>query len=519
MALDALRSGFVTLCIDPNLNYYDPQCKVLIEGQLPDAPTDGSVTYAAADQVIEVPSAGQAAGMFGNGVLAASVAKAFCACPSGVNIFVLPRTPDVSDVAAVYTMTFDGTATTPGRVQIFALDADYIVDIMVNTGDTAAMIATQVAAAYNALPGFPYTAVADTTTDANVILTAVDRGTIGNYLNPIYNYTGRPNVAPGGITMAVVRTTAGTGTWTLGQGQDYATVLGECCYDCYAPLTGDTSLQTLLQKWLEDAWDCTKPQCFGHGYVWNEGTLGMVLATGTNAAVFNRLAYPVNDSNAPYFLIVDYAARSCCTACTNPEVNIQGETYGVLSCVSRPASCSQPWAQSDRQQLSAAGFVTWGPAQMGSGANLTNPMIYEDITNYLYDTQGRSNATYRSTSITRWAKSFALYLASFIETTFDGLSFFEDGTQIREGVRATTRTLAYGRIVDWLRTQEGVLISTIQDQASQVVLQSDFDVAPPCHGVPGKYWLRLIVGPPIRAAQFVTRVMPRLLDNCPRVPT
>lgn len=529
MALDALRSGFVSICIDPSLNYYDGVCKVLIEGQLPDPPDDPDVQYAAANEVVEVQGRGrQVAALFGHGVLAAAVNTAFCACPSAgptasVKIYVLPRTPDSANVAAKYVMTFGGTATTAGRAQIFALNSgvlqkgEWLVDERVEIGDSAADIAEKVAAAYGWMDDFPYEVTADGDT---VVLVAKDRGAIGNYLTPVYNYTNRPNVAPGGITFSVERTVTGTGAWTIDPtlGQDYATALGECCYDCYGLLTGESRLKNLLQAWIEAQWPCFAPQCFGHGYVWDEGTLGQVLAEASNAMVFNRIPYPVNDVNPPWMLVAEYATRSCCSACLNPELNIQGDTYGVLSCIERPATCVQPWNADDRAQLSALGFVNWGPAQMGSGATFTFPMIYEDITNYLYDEEGRPNVTWRSTSMTRWAKAFAGQVAQFLETTFDGLSFFDDGTAIRPGIQATTRALAYGEIVAWTRSQEGILISTIQDETTQIQLVSDFDVAVPCHGEPGKYWLRLIVGPPIRAARFMVRILPKLLDNCDRPP-
>ena len=240
-----------------------------------------------------------------------------------------------------------------------------------------------------------------------------------------------------------------------------------------------------------------------------------MLATASNADVLNRLAYPVNDVNPPYLLVAEYAANSASIAQSNPEISIQGEVYGVLACTYRPSSCSQPWGFTDRQQLSAAGFVTWGPASMGGGY-MTQPMIYEDITNYLYDALGRPNATYKSTNIRRWAKAFAANVAAFLEDNFDGLAMFNTGTQIKEGVKASNPALARSLILTWLRGLEGSEISQIVDPTNQVTFVSDMDVAPPCQGSPGKYYLKLIVGPPIRIAKIVTTILPKLIDNCAR---
>jgi phage tail sheath gpL-like len=521
MALDALRSGFIELCIDPSLNYYSPNCRIIVEGALPPTPYAGS-TPPAADTVVKVPSAGQAIAMFGNGVLAAALAKVLCACPSNLDVYALPRTPTVGNVAAVYSLDFTGSlATGDGNIQLFLGDENWITDVTITNGMTATQIVAAVATAIGLLTisyGFPYAVTAYTTGDLKVTLTAIDPGSVGNYLNPVWNYTGQNNLAPPGVTMAVTRTTAGAGAWTLTTANAYAAILQECCYDAYVLLTddqGDAGRQGDFKTWLESQWSCNTPQCFGHGYVWNSGTLGQILATGNNAAVFNRLAFPVNDVNPPYLLIAEYAALSACIACTNPETNIQGETYGILSCTYRPMSCSQPWHVDDRKQLSAAGFVTWGPATRGSGV-FTNPMIYEDITNYLYDALGRPNVTFRSTNMRRWAKSFAASVAAFLETTFDGLSFFDTGTTIKTGVRASTPALAYARILAWLRDQEGTSISQIADPTTQVQFTSDMDVAAPCRGVPGKYYLRLVVGPPVRIAKIVTTLLPKLITNCNR---
>lgn len=504
MADVSLASGFIELCIGTSLNYLTPGCRILIEGQY--LPVAGSGIVA--DEIIKVPSAGQVDGMFGKGsILSESLKIAFCACPANVDIYAIPRADAAGAVAAVYDMTITGPATSAGMFSLFMLNETYNIDVDVSSGDTVAAIAAAVVAAVPA--EFPYDAVATAT---GVTFTAKNAGTVGNYLNPVYNWRGLSNVSPLGVGVTVARTTAGSGVLDP---IDYEAALGECCYNCYAPLTADLPVQRALQKWLESSWDCTKPQCFGHAYVWNEGTLGQVLATGTNAAVFNRLAYPLNDPNPPYFLAAHYAALSCCTACDNPELNIQGTKHGVLSCVARPATCSQPWSLSDRKALKAAGFVTWGPASMGA-SNLTHPMIYEDITNYLYDNEGRPNVTFRSTSMRRWAQSFGTEFAAFLETEFDGLSFFQDGTRIREGVYGTNKNLAYGKIVAWLREQEGSKISQIINLDKQVKLVSDMDTAPKCKGTPGAYKVRLIVGPPIRASRFSVDVQPKLLDNCDR---
>ena len=80
----------------------------------------------------------------------------------------------------------------------------------------------------------------------------------------------------------------------------------------------------------------------------------------------------------------------------------------------------------------------------------------------------------------------------------------------------TSEPQAYGKIVEYMNEQAGVLISQISSPSTQIVLQSSMDVDPSCHGVPGKYYLKLIVGPPVRAANFAVTILPQLLTNCTR---
>lgn len=507
MALDALRSGFVTLCFDTSLNFVSGRCRLLLEGQYLPA---GLPNPAAADTVLQITSERDIDDLLGAGsILAEAVRHAFCTCPSGSDIFVLPRPDAVGAVQAQYTITIGGPATSDGTFSLFMLDEEYSVDVIVLNGDTAATIATNVAAALP--PNFPYTAVVV----GNVItLTARNGGTVGNFLTPIYNWRGLANYAPDGVTVAVAQTVVGS---VDPAPLDYADVLGECCYDCHALLSGNLIWQRGVRDHIRSNWDCTKPQCFGHGYTYNNGTLGQVLATGDNSPEFSRLAYPVNDANPPWLLVAAYAALSCCTACDNWELSIQGREHGLLSCIKRPTSCVQPWSNDDREALQEAGFVVYGPNTLGTGF-YTNPYIYNDVTNYLYDELNRPNFTYRSTIHRRWAKAFGVTFADFMENSYNGTSVFKDGTQIRPGVFGTTKNMIRAKIIAWLRTQEGVTISAIENIDEEVKVFSDFEVKPPCQGVPGEYIINMLVRPPVRASVFRTVIAPKLIDNCERSP-
>lgn len=473
-----------------------------------------NASAAAANVPILVNSINNCDSMFGAGsILCESLKKVFDTCSQNIQVWALPRPDAEGAVAAVYTLTVAGTATGPGVFTLFWLDEEYNIEFAVAAGETAAQVAASIAAAipYN----FPYSVSA---ASAVLTLTALNGGTCGNYLAPVYNFLGLQNYAPPGITVTCVQTTPGS---VDPAPLEYANVLGSCCYSVYCLLGSNATWQLALEQWIRSAWSCNipagfdgaTPQCFGHGYTYNAGTLGQVLASGDNAETLNRLAYPLNYPLAPYLLVASYAALTACSACYSPELAIQGPVDGVLTAMAGPTSCQEPWSYPARLTLQNAGFVTWGP-MTNQASQLTNPYIYSDITNNLTDQLDRPNPTWQSTTTRRWAANFCGVLSQYLDGTFNGLSAFSDGTTIKPGIFGTTRNMMRAKLIAWLNSQAGILISTIVNVDTQVLLTSSMDTSPPCQGIPGNYALTLVVQPPIRINNIATTLYPQLLTNC-----
>lgn len=504
MAQDVLRDNFVQLCIDPSLNFFDGKCRVLVEGQM----LTGTAT---ADVLRQLPTNRNIDDLFGLGsVLSETLKQMFCQCPNNAEFFVIPRVDPVGSVAATFTLTITGPATTDGRLEIFALDGKYNIDILVEAGDTETEIATAIAAEYTAefAGQFPYTV---SSAAGVVTYTAKNKGVVGNFLNVVPNWRNNPDYPPKGVTLAFAAGVAGTGNLTP---LNYQTVLGECCYSCFALLDDGDEYQEGWQEYLETLWDCKTPQCFGHGYTYNAGSLGEILPRATNAAVFSRLAHGDSDLSPPWFKVGAYAALSCCTACDNPELSIQGQQYGVLSCLNIPENCVSSFSFDEQQQLKEAGFVVTGSLNNGSGA-YTSPYIFNDVTNYLYDANMRPNATFRDTNSRRLAASTAIEIGTVLQE-FSGLGLFTQNTRIRQGVFGTNPRLVLARIRAWAKTQIGVLFSEFENIDNDIQVKTDAEVSPPCQGQPGKLYLWFKYRPPVRISQIVANLQPSLLLNCNR---
>lgn len=501
MAQEPLSDGFVSLCISTDANWYGKGCRILVEGQMT---SDG---IAKPNDIIEVTGTREIEKRFGVGsVLSETLKTVFCTAPSRVSVFALPRVDIDGSIKAEYQLTVSGTATTDGRVMIYWGNASYGIDVRVFKNDTAAEIAEAIAAA---IPeSFPFSA---SVSEGIVTLVAKNAGTIGNKLQAIYNWTDKLNIAPEGVTLALVQTVEGKGN---PQPKDYSSLIGQCCYSGYILSSDDEKWQRNLRDHIRKAWDCSAPQCFGHGYVYHRGSIGEILATGDNSAELSRMAICDNDPILPYLKNAAYGALSCFLGCTNPEINVQGQENGLLGCVKQPQTCDTCWKWDEIVQLMDNGFVVTGPSCIGSGS-YTNPYVYNDVTNFLFDEMYRENATYRDVSSRRLAAATAVAFAKKLQE-YNSLSAYTKNTSIPEGVYGTNPRLMQSDLRAWKKQYDGILFSTSSNLEDELILETDFDKQPACLGKPGVFHVKFQYRPPVRITKVNVGLVPQMLENCAR---
>ena len=514
MSIDSLRDGFVNLCFDPSLNVLQGACRVLFEGQFYQD-TGLGCTPAEPDKLIKVTTPRDINCLFGLGsVLAESLHRAFTCCGdnTGIEIYAIPRADAAGSVKAEYTMTFGGTATTDGRIDIFWIDGAYNVSVYVTAGMTREEIAVAVHDAYDALETGSGTSLPMGHSDSGNVVTFVAKngGTVGNCFGPaLFNWHARNDYLPEGVTFEFAQTVVGSGNPVP---LDYSAILGECCYCCIGMLYDDPLWQNGMIAYVKDAWACDNPQCFGHSYTYNSGTLGQILATDTNSPEVSRMAQCCTDPNPGWLKVAAYTAVSCCRTVNNPELSIQGPQNGLLNCVIQPESCSQCFTFDEQEQLRLNGYVVTVPVAGGSG-HPTYPYVTNDITNNRYDEEGRPNLTWRDTNSRRLAAEVADELAKQLQV-YNGIGLFTKNTTIKRGIKGTNPRLILGSVRTWAKDNVGILFSEFEDIDNDITLQTDFEVAPPCRGMPGKLHLNMIYRPPVRIDDFTVNLKPRLLDNC-----
>lgn len=503
MAQDLLADGNVRLCIDPSLNFYDGKCRILVEGHY----LEGDVDIVA-DKPVLVTSLSKINEMFGEGSqLSLALKKTFCTCPNNAEVWALPREVDGAAVASKYTLTITGTATSPGRIDLFMIDSDMSISVFVATGATPTAIAADIMALIPA--DFPFT---PTVLAGVVTFTSKTAGLVGNYLKIAVDWSGIVGRMPESVSLVFTQTVQGAGETEV---LDIASALGTCCYDVYALLGEGTNYTNSWEAYLASLWSCDTPQCFGHGYMYAPGSFGTILARATNSSVVSKVAYSPEMYSPPWLVVVAYAALTVCTACSNPELSIQGREYGVLSCLKVPRTCTGNGFDTDEQaELRAAGFVLYGPLEGGSG-QLTSPYIYNDITNNLTDDYGRPNPTWRDVSSKRLQAETALQIAEYLQDQY-GLALFTRDTDVPAGVFGTNPNMIQAGLRTWAKARIGILFSEFEDINNDILVKTDFEVAPPCQGIPGNLWTYMRYRPPVRINRMNVNMQPKMLDNCVR---
>jgi hypothetical protein len=505
MSIDSLRSGAIRICFDPSLNAYKSKCRILIEGQMLDT------GIAPSGELIKIPSLRDTDVLFGEGsIIGEGLKIAFLCCPNhAMEFYALPWKDAAvgADQKAAYVLTFTGPATSDGRIDLFLADGRYNSSTRIHEGYTADEIATRIGSALENEIGLPYDVLVATNT---ITLTAKNAGTVGNGLNVIYNWHERRDYAPKGVEMTVAQTLMGTNIDHVPA--NYDAILGECCYCCIGMLYDNEIWQDAMIAYIASAWSCDKPQCFGHGYTYNQGTLGQILASDTNSAEVSRIAQCSTDPIMGWMKAAAYASHSCCQAVDHPEMSIQGPNFGVLPCLKQPEDCFQCFTFDEQQLLQATGFVIMVPLNGGTGA-LTNPMVVNDITNNRYDENGRLNATWWNVNARRLAAATADQAAIALGAVL-GLGLFTKNTTVPAGVRGTNPRMILGLFRSWAKSQVGYLFSEFEDIDNDIKLMTDFEVAPKCQGIPGKLWIDFIYRPPVRISNIIINAKPSMLSNC-----
>jgi len=81
-------------------------------------------------------------------------------------------------------------------------------------------------------------------------------------------------------------------------------------------------------------------------------------------------------------------------------------------------------------------------------------------------------------------------------------------------VRGTNPRMILGQFRAWAKGQVGHLFSEFENIDQDIILKTDFEVAPKCQGIPGKLWIDFTYRPPVRITNIIVNAKPAMLSNC-----
>ncbi|MBB4863351.1 phage tail sheath gpL-like [Pseudomonas nitritireducens] len=234
----------------------------------------------------------------GSGSMLALMTAAYVAADGFGEVWFLPLADAAGATAATGTVAITGTPSATGVVSLYI--AGQLVSQVVTASDTAASVATALAALVNATADLPVTAAAATST---VTLTAKNKGLAGNDIDVRLNYQGTAGgeATPAGLSIAVTAMAGGATNPTL----DTALAnLGDEPFDFIVSPYTDTASLNALKNLLNDQsgrWSYAS-QLYGHVFAALRGTLASLATAGTARNNQHETILGFNDSPSPAWI-------------------------------------------------------------------------------------------------------------------------------------------------------------------------------------------------------------------------
>lgn len=417
---------------------------------------------AAAGTPISVTRESDATFLFGRGSMLEAMFKTVQRQDSLLPVICLPLADNGAGVQATGTLTITGPATGPGTLNVYV--GGERVQVGVATGDTAATIATAVAAAVNANGDLPVTAAAST---ATVTFTARHRGELGNDIEITVNDLGilGGEVFPSGVgtsTTTPFYLTGGSANPTLGS----VTSLPEELYDYWVNPYTDTTSMGVVEAELLDRWGYDKA-LEATAYGARRGTVSQLSTWGAarNNPFISVMGY--NGSPSPSYLwSAAYGARAAATASVHPASPIKGPLLGI-----RPPRRTSLFTRAERNILLYDGVATYGVTPDGT------VRAGRTITTYQTNLAGAPDTSFLDMETANSLKHVRQTLRTWLMLQLDGFGLVGDNDQIRAGQRVINPRGIKDVIMVWAGQMAdfGLIEDLAAFERALIVVRSQFD--------------------------------------------
>lgn len=390
---------------------------------------------------VPVASVAQAKALFGVGSMLARMVEAWRNNDIYGEVWCLPIADNGAGVAATGTFTITGPATAAGTLSVYI--AGQRVQIAVAAGDAATAIATNLAAAINAVTDLPVTANAAA---AVVTVTVKWKGVSGNDVVLGVNYRGQlgGEALPAGVGCTASVMASGATDPLL---STVISALGDEEYDWIVhPYTDSTNLDAIGSE-LNDVAGRWSPlrQVYGHAYSAKRGSLAALVTFGQSR----------NDPHhtiAPFEVLVpapcwEFAAAFAAQNAASLRIDPARPTQTLVLQGILPAPVGGRWLTTERQSL-----LTYGLACCVTRNGVM--AIDRAITTYQKNSFGQADASYLD-SETLFTSMYVLRRLRYrITQKFPRHKLANDGTRFAPGSAMVTPGIIRGELIDEYKSLE-----------------------------------------------------------------
>jgi phage tail sheath gpL-like len=346
--------------------------------------------------------------------------------PQGT-VWVLPLLDDGSASQATNVIVFTGTATAAGAVYLYV--GGVLTTTAVNVGDTATVVAGNVAATIDSTYGVPASAAAATGT---LTITAEDAGIdAGEGCQTVLNYLGAQGgqVTPAGITIGAPTFTAGTVNPVTGLTAALANC-GTMNFDFIVFPYTDTTSMNLISAFLSQStgrWSIQQ-QLYGAAFLGFSGTLSQ--RTTWSDARDDQFLTAISNTGSPtpaYEWAASFAAVCAASVRVNPAIPLGWLPMSVL-----PPQQVNIDIPSEQQTLLTSGLSTY----YVSGGGVV--YLQRAVTFYVTNPQGYPDNSWRDVNTLYTLMACIRQMIRVLSSQFQRKILVADGTVVAGGTGQVT---------------------------------------------------------------------------------
>jgi phage tail sheath gpL-like len=421
---------------------------------------------AALNVPIPIGSAAVAQQQFGAGSMLERMCYRFFKNNPGQQLWAIPITDPSGGAAAGGSLSVTANAGVAGTFSLYI--GGQLISVGINASDTAANIATNIAAAVNAITHLPVTAAVDGVSTFKVDFTCKWLGATGNDIQLSDSYLGLAGgqALPGTMTVTYVAMNGGTGVpnWTA----SIAALAAFTFMHIAMPYTDSGSLSawaTELGFGSTGRWSYQRAQ---YGWIYqgyrNDFSDALTFGLAQNAPVISTMVWEPTTPSPMWECAAAYCAQGAQALLDDPARPLQTlELIGIL-----PAQLAGRFPQADLNILAGSGLAVQAVDANGV------PAIVRESTQYQLNAEGQSDTAFGLVTVLSNLAALLISMSAAITSKYPRHKLAPDGTRFGPGQAIITPSIAKAELISEARQAEfNGLMSNVAAFIANLVVQID----------------------------------------------